>query len=213
MAIDTNVSETLKNHTRIKNMRRGGSPEPSCQLPTAPAHTFLMTEEDYIEKKERLIPLTRGYFAIVDEDKYAELIKYKWYVIKGNNTCYAMRYIRLKNPTESIYIYMHAQILGYPDSEIDHKNHNGLDNRICNVRTCTRAQNQHNRKNVKHTSIFKGVSEAQYYKKTGRGKRWMISLRPEGKLIHFYFDDEIEAAKVYDEKALELYGEFAYTNF
>ena len=38
MAIDTKVQVTLKNHTRIKGMRRGGSPEPSCQLPTAPAH-------------------------------------------------------------------------------------------------------------------------------------------------------------------------------
>ncbi len=47
MAIDTKIQETLKNHTRIKSMRRGGSPEPSCQLPTAPAHTSL-------------IPLTKG---------------------------------------------------------------------------------------------------------------------------------------------------------
>lgn len=61
MAIDTNVSETLKNK-KHQSMRRGGSPEPSCQLPTAPAYIYLMTEEDYIEKEERLIPL-RSYLA------------------------------------------------------------------------------------------------------------------------------------------------------
>jgi len=38
MAIDTKVQVTLKNHTSVKDMRRRGSPEPSCQLPTAPAH-------------------------------------------------------------------------------------------------------------------------------------------------------------------------------
>ena len=41
MAIDTNVSETLKNQ-KHESMRWGGSPEPSCQLPTTPAHTCLI---------------------------------------------------------------------------------------------------------------------------------------------------------------------------
>lgn len=44
MAIDTEIQETLKsNNQSMKNMRRGDSPESSCQLPTAPAHSFLET--------------------------------------------------------------------------------------------------------------------------------------------------------------------------
>ena len=43
MAIDTNIQETLKsNNLSIKNVRRGDSPESSCQLPTAPAHSCLI---------------------------------------------------------------------------------------------------------------------------------------------------------------------------
>lgn len=170
---------------------------------------YLMKEEDYIEKKERLIPLTQGKFAIVDEDKYEELIKYKWYAIKGNHTYYAMRQIRLTNPTEIIYIYMHSQILGYPIGvEIDHRNHNGIDNRIFNIRTCTRSQNQHNRRKRRNaSSIFKGVS---WNKNTNK---WYSHVVFEGKSINLgQFNSEIEAAKAYDAKALELCGEFALLN-
>jgi hypothetical protein len=58
MAIDTKMQETLKSNIQsIKNVRRGDSPESSCQLPTTPAHSCL-------------IPLTQGKFAIVKEFKY-----------------------------------------------------------------------------------------------------------------------------------------------
>ena len=179
---------------------------------------YLMTEEDYVEKKERLIPLTQGQFAIVDEDKYEELVKYKWYVQKSPYTYYAARNIHLNNPTENISIFMHQQILGYPtDCIIDHKNHNGLDNRVYNIRKCTHAQNAYNRRTFtkgKSGSIYKGVHLCPYYKKTGKGKKWTVSIGHKYKVIYLgKYDNEIEAAIAYDKKALELFGEFACTNF
>ncbi len=197
------------------------NPVKECVLTLVGSHTpkpeYLMREEDYIEKRERLIPLTQGQFAIVDENKYEELIKYKWYAIKGKNTYYAMRRIRLNHPTETIYISMHTQILGYPTGcEIDHKNHNGIDNRIRNLRTCTRSQNQGNRRNLKRantTSIFKGVHVPVYYQKHTK-KKWASMITFEYNRIFIgLFNSEIEAAKAYDTKALELFGEFAYVNF
>ena len=40
-----------------------------------------------------------------------------------------------------------------------------------------------------------------------------ISAGALGKINIGYFDDEVDAAKAYDRKAVELHGEFATLNF
>ena len=104
---------------------------------------------------------------------------------------------------------MHRQILNVPEGlEIDHKNHNMLDNRKYNIRTCSKAENQHNRKTQKHSSKYKGVS---WHKER---RKWRTRICNNGKEFSLgLFDSEIEAAKAYDQKAKELFGEFAYLNF
>jgi hypothetical protein len=107
-------------------------------------------------------------------------------------------------------IYMHLEIMSAPDGmEVDHMNGNGLDNRRENLRLCTRAQNRMNSvKRIGKSSTFKGV----YWHKNCR--KWRASLKLDGKEIHIgYFNTELEAAEAYDEKALELFGEFAKPNF
>ena len=56
MAIDTKTQETLNpNSDSINNMRRGDSPESSCQLPTTPAHPFY--PHQHLMRKNRIIKL------------------------------------------------------------------------------------------------------------------------------------------------------------
>ena len=94
---------------------------------------------------------------------------------------------------------------------VDHINHNTLDNRRKNLRLCTWAQNNQNRRPSKRKnklSKYKGVS---FYKKS-KLYRALIWCNKKQYFLG-YFKDETDAAKAYDKKARELFGEFAYLNF
>ena len=158
----------------------------------------------------RRIPLTQGQYAIVDPDDYKRLNKYKWHAVKSKNTFYAVRRIHLgKNKWK--HIKMHREILDPPDHlYVDHINHNGLDNRKANLRTATHRQNSYNRIHFRKnpSSKYKGVS----WKK--RTKKWIVQIcyNGERKTIG-YFNDEIKAAKAYDDAVRKYHGEFAVLNF
>ncbi len=81
--------------------------------------------------KVRLIPLTQGKYALVDDEDFEQLCKYKWYPQKGRFTWYPIRNTRTVNGKRTV-MRMSREILGMAkgDGKIaDHKNRNGLDNR------------------------------------------------------------------------------------
>ncbi len=101
---------------------------------------------------------------------------------------------------------MHRQITGVTDPKIkvDHKDHDGLNNIIDNLRVCEHGLNLANsRISTKNTSGYKGVS---WYEPT---RKWRARIHFECKL-HFigYFLAKEDAAKAYENKAKELFGEF-----
>ncbi len=152
------------------------------------------------------IPLTQGKFAIVDDEDYDWLMQWKWCAQKAGRTFYAVRSFRVAG--KKIKVQMHRSILNVRKGlETDHINHNGLDNRKQNLRTCTRSQNGCNLSPRKgYTSRYKGVS-------WNKG-RWQASIKYKGKTINFSrHDSEIDAAKAYDVKAKEIQREFACLNF
>lgn len=153
------------------------------------------------------IPLTQNQFALVDDADFEELSKHKWYATKtkyGGFT--AVR--NTKDKTKSRF--MHRQIMNAPKGkEVDHINHDTLDNRRCNLRVCTRSENNRNSKKMKNTSSkYKGVS---WYKTC---KNWAAKIYINKKNLHIgYFSSEVEAAKAYDKKARDHFGTFANLNF
>jgi len=156
-------------------------------------------------KGARLIELTFGKYAIVDAEDYERLSKYKWHAVKEGRCWYAKTLRR-----NGLTMRMHRLILSAPRHLfVDHIDHNGLNNRKSNLRLCTHKQNSRNtRPRRGGTSKYKGVHWCKIRKK------FRAMICNNSKFIHLgYFDDEIAAAKAYDRKALELFGQFAYLNF
>jgi hypothetical protein len=158
----------------------------------------------------RRIPLTRGKYAIVDPEDFERLNKYKWYASTCKNTYYASRTKMVGRKKSEIK--MHREVIKPPAGMVvDHKNHNGLDNRKANLRPATHQQNIFNRRYVSKkssSSKYKGVSWTPHVK-MWRVRVW---LNYKSKNIG-YFKDEIVAAKAYDEAVKKYHGEFAVLNF
>ena len=158
------------------------------------------------------IPLTQGKVALVDDADYTELNQFKWYALKDHSgNFYAVRHPP-KIDGKQHMIYMHRQILGLEHGdprEIDHRDHNTLDNRRGNIRICTNQQNQMNRKPGQNkTSKLKGV----YFHK--QNKEWQACIRidSEGTYLGLY-DDEEMAGMAYDLVARKVFGQYAKLNF
>lgn len=155
------------------------------------------------------IPLTQGQFALVDDEDFEYLNQFKWYADKRSHTYYANTHI-YKNQKNTV-VSMHRIILGLTDSKIqgDHKDKNGLNNQRYNLRVCTCAQNQRNKKAREGgSSKYIGV---HWHKK---GNKWQSRIKMDGNQISLgLFTDEIEAAKAYDKAAKFYHQEFASLNF
>lgn len=151
------------------------------------------------------IPLTQGKTALVDDNQYSHLSKYRWHYIGTGKIGYAAR--SFYNNKKRYQIYMHREIMN-PDigMEIDHIDHNTLDNRRCNLRICDRSQNQANR--VLACINNSGAKGVGFDKSKNK---WRADIGYKNKSIRLGYYDSIEdAINAYNNKAQELFGEFAY---
>lgn len=155
---------------------------------------------------KRLLLVNSDLFAIVDDEDFEHLSRYKWKADVGKNWVRAYTHIGVK------WTGMHRLILKPPEGMVvDHINGNSLDNRRCNLRVCTRSQNLLNRgRNKNNKSGYKGVVFHPFGK---RIRRWKAQIRHNYRniVIGYYLTPE-EAAKAYNRKAKELWGEFAWLN-
>ncbi len=151
----------------------------------------------------KTIPLSQGYVALVDDEDFEQVNQFKWRASKRSNTLYAQTDVQFNGWV--IKIYMHKLVMPC-HSQLDHKNGNGLDNRKSNLRPATNSQNSFNRKKSPNTSSkFKGVWLAY-------GK-WSSKIRCNGKGYWLgTWENEVDAAKAYNEAAKRLFGEFARLN-
>lgn len=150
----------------------------------------------------KTITLTQGQIALVDDQDFEELSKYKWFAIKSVSgyTFYAGR----KDHNHKT-VLMHHHILG-STIQTDHKNSIGTDNQRHNLRQCTSHQNQGNQiLRMGGTSKYKGVHRAK--------NRWCAQISVNGRRTYIgIFKSEEDAAVAYNNKAKELFGSFARLN-
>ena len=125
---------------------------------------------------------------LVDSDKYDELSKYRWY-IKNRNYVYT----QIDRKT----IHLHRLIMNAKSNQIvDHINRNPLDNRVENLRFCTRSQNNMNKSGIRGVSKFRDM--------------WRARIKKGGKELHLgVFNTFDEALKKRQDVEKVMFGEFS----
>lgn len=157
------------------------------------------------------IPLTKGCVAIVDDEDYDWLNQWKWHAAgPPQKRPYAARRVFVGDGSRrSSVTMMHYFLLPRLDGlYVDHMNGDSLDNRRCNLRYCTMAENNRNLSHHRDgRSLYKGVSWSK------SKNRWRASICIERRQTHLgYFASQELAAAAYDEAARRNYGAFARLN-
>ena len=149
---------------------------------------------------------------LIDEEDWERVSQHKWRLHASNrkNEFYAkteVRHLESHQHQRRKTLMLHRLIMDPPSGFIvDHRNHNGLDNRKENLRICTMQENLQNRRANKNSKCgYKGVERV--------GNRYRASIHVNGiKRSLGRYDTPEEAARAYDAKAIELFGEYAHLN-
>ena len=158
-------------------------------------------------------------YVFVDDD-IAEIIKDMNFKFCINNKGYFLstKWIQLPGMEKKKRLLLHhfvwiLKTSEEPSSEVDHIDRNPLNNQFSNLRLATRQQQLQNQGKTKsNTSGYIGVSHN--HAKNGNGYDYWCSsiMRPDNKSESKHFpytpQGKIEAAKFYDQKAIEYFGEF-----
>jgi len=160
----------------------------------------------------RQIKLTKGQIALVDDDDFYELNKFKWYahwITSGRGRFYAIRNSTADQRGMSKKVLMHRQIMATGHGlEVDHINHDGLDNRKINLRNVTHSQNLMNRDGLCKNSTS-GVRGVRWHKMSYCRGGWTAEITVGG-IKHYLgrFGRKQDAAAAYSAASRRYFGEF-----
>lgn len=163
----------------------------------------------------KYITLTRGYRTAVDDEDFRKLNESKWSALIQKKIHKTVVYA-VRSPSKYPISRMHRLILGAPkEFQVDHKDGDTLNNQKSNLRLVTNQQNQFNCGSKNNKTGFKGVHYmSTLAKRSNLKKPYLAEIMINKKHLYLgYFATPVEAAKAYDAKARELFGEFAKTNF
>ena len=178
-----------------------------------------MTEfNDYIiERDTAIIKLVRRdgseYDCIIDKEDLEKINWIRWhvrYAPDGDNyyatACKYLGTFDGKAKYRNIHIHsIIMDVLGKENVRVDHKNHDGLDNRKENLRITNVVKNGMNRKG-KNTNNSSGYRNVSWDKKRNK---WVVQLQVNGKnTILGTFKDVHEAGRFAEEMREKYYGKY-----
>ncbi len=126
--------------------------------------------------------------------------------------CLESGYVMIWNRETNKAEYLHRWLLNLSTGDktvVDHMDGNKLNCQRDNLRVGTTSENMCNRKKFsKH-----GIPTSQYKGVVLRNNKWHVNLKKDNRTYYLgTFTSELEAAKAYNEKALELHQHYAVLN-
>lgn len=147
------------------------------------------------------VPLTKGYFSLIDSDDSAVVSQYNWNagLSRKGSDYYAKRMCYEGSRPKTIKLH---RFLCAGSNVVDHANRRTLDNRRCNLRPCTAKENSRNRAGKRTRKTLKGAYP--------RNKGYESVIVFEGGRHYLgVFATEECAHEAYVSKAKEFFGDFA----
>lgn len=143
---------------------------------------------------------------LIDKKDYELIKNYRLNVVKQKNN--KLRVIVWHK--KKMIGYLHRIVLNVtnPKIQVDHIDGNPLNNTRKNLRLVNNSKNAQNRNAQKNnTTGFKGV---RFHK---QANKYTAQIGFKGKQLYLgCFEDPKDAAKAYNKKAKELFGEYANVN-
>lgn len=158
----------------------------------------------------KLIKLTQGKFAKVDDDDFERISKQSWCVdfVPRRNVYYALTWVKKGKNKKPTTTRMHRVVMNAKKGQlIDHKNGDTLDNRKENLRFCTHKQNGMN-KNISKNNKYGHVGIRKRVHKTTL-PTYQAYIFLDGKQKNLgWFKDKEKAILAYVQSAKENFGDF-----
>jgi hypothetical protein len=162
----------------------------------------------------KTIALTRGKVTVVDDEDFEWLASFKWYAGYCSGKWYARRTKKIGGHNR--VVYMHREILTLAagqNTQGDHRDGDGLNNRRSNLRPATLAEQHRNKpRHRDKRDAFKGV----YFddRRPASPTPWRAMIYINGRAVYLKkHRTAVDAARAYDAAAREAFGEFARLNF
>lgn len=150
------------------------------------------------------------YTAIIDVQDLTLVSQINWHPI-FSRACTDRKWVYAQgwDGNSRQNVLMHRLVTGaMKGQQVDHIDGNTLNNTRANLRICSATENRGNRRSVRSGTKFKGVQ----YEAWRRSPYRAIVYHQHKRYRLGCFGTAEEAARAYDAKALELFGEFAMTN-